>query len=205
MDLTTTEEIKNFLIKKDQQLKDLFDAYGLLSYSRDENVYESIVYHIVEQMLSIHAARTIYSRLSVLCGGVVTADAICSLDKDDMRQCGISYSKVKYIQEFSLDCKNKKYNFDDLKRMTDEEVVLYLKQINGVGLWTAEMIALFTLGRTNVFSYDDVALRNGIIKAKKYKTLSKKRFECLRRKYSPYCSYISLYFYKCNDDKGWKK
>lgn len=205
MDLITTEEIKSFLINKDQHLNALFDAYGLLSYSREENVYESIVYHIVEQMLSIHAARTIYSRLSKLCGGVVTADAVCSLSKEEMRQCGISYSKVKYIQEFSFDCKNKKYNFDELKKMTDEEVILYLRKINGVGLWTAEMIALFTLGRANVFSYDDVALRNGIMKAKNFKSLSKNRFEKLRKKYSPYCSYISLYFYKCNDDKGWKK
>jgi len=205
MNLITTKEIEQYLISKDQELQGLFDAYGLLSYSREENVYESIVYHIVEQMLSIHAARTIYGRLSNLCGGAVTADAICSLNKEDMRQCGISYSKVKYIQEFSLDYKNGKFNFNSLKEMTDYEVILYLKKINGVGLWTAEMIALFTLGRANVFSYDDVALRNGIMKAKGYKTLSKKRFECLRKKYSPYCSYISLYFYKCNDDKGWKK
>ena len=205
MNLITTKEIEQYLISKDQELQGLFDAYGLLSYSREENVYESIVYHIVEQMLSIHAARTIYGRLSNLCGGAVTADVICSLNKEDMRQCGISYSKVKYIQEFSLDYKNGKFNFNSLKEMTDYEVILYLKKINGVGLWTAEMIALFTLGRANVFSYDDVALRNGIMKAKGYKTLSKKRFECLRKKYSPYCSYISLYFYKCNDDKGWKK
>lgn len=67
--------------------------------------------------------------------------------------------------------------------MSDDEAVSFLSNINGVGVWTAEMLIMFSLGRENVFSYNDVALRNGIKKAKKYKTLSKKRFETLREKY----------------------
>lgn len=37
-----------------------------------------------------------------------------------------------------------------------------------------------------------------------FKTLSKQRFEKLRKLYSPYCSYASLYFYKVNDDSKFK-
>ena len=91
-----------------------------------------------------------------------------------------------------------------MKNLSDNEIINYLRQIKGVGLWTAEMISLFSLGKNNIFSYDDVALRNGIMKAKGFKTLSKKRFEMLRKKYSPYCSFASLYFYKVNDDKEYE-
>lgn len=93
------------------------------------------------------------------------------------------------------------YDFSILNDLYDENVIKYFRTIKGVGKWTAEMLALFSIGRENIFSYDDVALRNGIMKAKGFKTLSKKRFDMLRKKYSPYCSYASLYFYKVNDDK----
>lgn len=93
------------------------------------------------------------------------------------------------------------YDFSILNDLDDENVIKYFRTIKGVGKWTAEMLALFSIGRENIFSYDDVALRNGIMKAKEFKTLSKKRFDMLRKKYSPYCSYASLYFYKVNDDK----
>ena len=63
------------------------------------------------------------------------------------------------------------------------------------------MIAEFTLGRLNIFSFDDVALQNGIKKAHGYKTLSKQRFERLRKKYSPFASVASLYYYAINDEK----
>ena len=46
-----------------------------------------------------------------------------------------------------------------------------------------------------------MALRNGIVKAHGFKTLSKKRFERLRKKYSPYASVASLYYYRLNDEK----
>ena len=77
--------------------------------------------------------------------------------------------------------------------------------IRGIGEWTAEMIMLFVLDKENVFSWNDVALKRGIMKVhKEYKTLSRIRFEKLRKIYSPYYSYASLYFYAVNDDKGWE-
>ena len=61
--------------------------------------------------------------------------------------------------------------------------------------------ALFSLGRENIFSFNDVALKRGIMKCHpNFKTVSETRFEKLRKLYSPYCSYASLYFYKVNDD-----
>lgn len=74
-------------------------------------------------------------------------------------------------------------------------------KIPGVGKWTAEMIAMFSLGRLNIFSYDDVALKNGILKIHcELKTLSKTRFEKLKKLYSPFCSVAALYYYHANDN-----
>jgi len=49
-----------------------------------------------------------------------------------------------------------------LPRMSDEEVVETLTQVNGIGRWTAEMFLIFTLNRPDVLPVDDLGLREGI-------------------------------------------
>ena len=203
--LYVTDEIINYLIEKDNTFIYMKNRYGLVEYSLDQNLFESVVMNIVGQMLSLSAADKIYNRVVVLCNGAINAENLSQLNREQLRNCGMSYSKADYILEFSMRCLNKEFNFDNLDSLNDVEVIKFFRRIKGVGLWTAEMLSLFALGRENIFSYDDVALRNGIIKAKGFKTLSKKRFESLRKRYSPYCSYASLYFYKVNDDKEYEK
>lgn len=203
--MKVSEDIMNYLIAKDNTFIYMKNRYGLVECTLDQNLFESVVMNIVGQMLSLSAADKIYNRVVVLCNGAINAENLSRLNREQLRNCGMSYSKADYILEFSMRCLNKEFNFDNLDSLNDEEVIKFFRRIKGVGLWTAEMLSLFALGRENIFSYDDVALRNGIIKAKGFKTLSKKRFESLRKKYSPYCSYASLYFYKVNDDKEYEK
>lgn len=189
-----------YLSSKDPVMKELIQHFGHLDRGTTTNIYESLIYHIIGQMLSNRASETITNRFISLVGSV-TPDNVIRTDNMAIRKCGISNQKIYNIKTLSKDVIDGKYNFDQLNNMTDDEIIQYLTQIKGVGRWTAEMITEFTLGRLNVFSYDDIALRNGIIKAHGYKTLSKLRFERLRNKYSPYCSVASLYYYSLNDEK----
>lgn len=201
MVMLTSDNVIQYLCAKDPIFCDLKNRYGLISHELHDDLFSSIVFHIVEQMLSVNVGRTIYKRLEDLCGGTVTENTILTLSREQIRNCGIAYSKVDYILLFAKQYSEGTFDFNKVKLMQDEEVIAYLTTIKGVGTWTAEMIAQFSLGRENIFSYNDVALRNGIMKAKRYKTLSKKRFESLRKKYSPYCSYAAFYYYAVNDDK----
>ena len=200
MSITTTDEIIKVLIKKDRLFLDLHQRFGLIDYQSNANLFEEIVRTIVGQMLTIKVADVITARIHHLTAFEPTKLATCS--STDLRNCGISNAKVNAIQTFSQDYLEGKYDFSRLEALSDEEVIHYLRQIKGVGRWTAEMIALFSLGRSNIFSYDDVALKLGLLKAyPHYKTMNKPRFEQLRKKFSPYCSYASLYFYACRDAK----
>lgn len=136
--------------------------------------------------------------------GEITPENVLQVGKEAIRECGISLKKAEYILDLSNSVVDEVYDFSGLESMGDDEAVKYLMQIKGVGKWTAEMIVEFTMGRINIFSYDDVALQNGIKKAHGFKTLSKMRFERLRKLYAPYCSVASIYYYAYNDDKsGW--
>lgn len=150
-------------------------------------------------MLSNQAANTIYTRFINLIGQCIPIKVI-EADDEDLRGCGISYSKIKYMKEISENVLSGDLELDNLNQLDDNEIVKVLSKQKGIGTWTAEMIALFGLGRKNIFSYDDVALRRGILYVHpEFKTLSKIRFEKMRKLYSPYCSVAALYYYHVND------
>lgn len=191
----------DYVAKKDSIMELLVKRYGHLDRGMTTDVYTSIVFHIISQMLSNSSARAITSRFIDLVNGSITPQTVRKLSVDEIRSCGISKAKAEYILSLSKDVINGTIDLSDLKSMTDDEVIEYLIKIKGIGKWTAEMIACFTLGRLNIFCYEDVALCNGIKKAHGYKTLSRKRFERIRKKYSPYCSVAAIYYYEFNDDK----
>jgi len=201
MAIQTTKDIIDYLIKQDTCFQSLYDKFGIIEYGDEGTVFESIVFTIVGQMLSNKAASTIYGRIAAVLKDI-TPVTMLQADTDALRRCGSSYAKIKYIKNFASMWVNHELDFDSLAYKTDQEVITYLTRIDGIGLWTAEMIALFTLGRQNIFSFNDVALKSGILIAHpEYKSLNKHRFEMLRKKYSPFCSYVSLYFYKLRDSK----
>lgn len=129
------------------------------------------------------------------------------VDIESIKSIGISHKKASYITDLTESLIEGEINLSKeyLVKLDEGELKKYLMSIRGIGEWTAEMIMLIVLEKENVFSWNDVALKRGIMKVhKEYKTLSRIRFETLRKMYSPYCSYASLYFCAVNDDKGWE-
>lgn len=201
MELKTDEIILNYLKNKDGCFCFLENKYGLLSHKNELDLFSSFIFHFISQMLSNKVAKVIWNRFMELVQ-IVDPRHILSISDERLRIIGISNAKVSYIKDFCYEVANAKIDLNSLFALNDNEVISKLKQIKGVGEWTAEMICLFNLGRPNIFSYKDAALKKGIMLCHpNYKTLSRSRFDRLRKLYSPYCSYASLYFYKVNDDK----
>ena len=194
------EEERAYVAGKDPVMKELVERFGRLEIRVSGDIFADLVSDIVGQMLSNRVAEVIVGRLRALAGGL-TPEKLLAKTLEEIKNCGMSARKAEYILALSRDVKEGKYDFSRLDSMTDGEAIAYLMKLKGVGRWTAEMIAEFSLGRKDIFSYDDMALRNGIVKAHGFKTLSKKRFERLRKKYSPYASVASLYYYRLNDEK----
>jgi len=83
-----------------------------------------------------------------------------------------------------------------LAHLSDEEVIKQLSLLNGVGIWTAEMLLIFSLQRPDVVSYGDLGIRKGMMKLYGLESLTKKQFESYREHYSPYGSVASLYLWE---------
>ncbi len=201
MELKTDKNILNYLESKDACFYLLEHKYGLLDHKNELDLFSSFIFHFISQMLSNKVAEVIWNRFKKLVQ-IVEPHHILAISNEKLRMIGISNAKVSYINDFCYDVINAKIDLNGLSELSDLEIISKLKQIKGVGEWTAEMICLFNLGRPNIFSYKDVALKRGIMLCHpNYKTLSRLRFDRLKKLYSPYCSYASLYFYKVNDDK----
>lgn len=198
--MKTNYLIINYLKKQDFLFDILFKKYGLLESANKHNLFSSFMFHFIGQMLSNKVAYVLWTRFVNLVGEI-EPHHILNVPDDKIKSIGISRAKIDFIKNFCNVIISGKINLDSLNELTDEDLIKTLTKIKGVGEWTAEMIALFSLGRENIFSFKDVALKRGIMKCHpNFKTLSKTRFEKLRKLYSPYCSYASLYFYKVNDD-----
>ena len=124
---------------------------------------EDLVEAIISQQLSVKAADTIYSRfLKLFKNKFPTPEQILKIDTEKLRAAGMSYSKAAYVKNIAQAFKNKQIEIEKIKQMSDEEVIVELTKIKGVGKWTAEMILIFTLSREDVFSLGDAGLKRAI-------------------------------------------
>ena len=86
-------------------------------------------------------------------------------------------------------------DLDAVAKMPDAEVIDTLSSLRGIGVWTAEMLLLFTLQRPDVLSYGDLGIHRGMRMVYRHRKITKKLFEKYRRRLSPCGSIASLYFW----------
>ena len=82
-----------------------------------------------------------------------------------------------------------------LAEMDDAEVIRELSALNGIGVWTAEMMLIFSLMRPDVVSYGDLGIRRGMMRLYGLEELPRAEFERYRARYSPYGTVASLYLW----------
>lgn len=101
-----------------------------------------------------------------------------------------------HTEKKRLHTSNRKINDSQkLSIKSDEEAIKELSSLQGIGVWTAEMILLFCMQRPNVLSFGDLAIQRGMRMVYHHRKIDRKLFEKYRRRLSPYCSVTSLYFW----------
>jgi DNA-3-methyladenine glycosylase II len=105
--------------------------------------------------------------------------------------------KIQYIKELSKAIESKKLKTHSFSRLSDEEVVVQLTQIKGIGRWTAEMFLIFSLGRMDVLPVGDLGLRKGIqIYNSSSELPNATEIEKIAEKWRPYRTVATWYLWK---------
>ena len=115
--------------------------------------FEALLGAIVSQQVSVAAADAILGRMRA--AGLMTPQAIGASEEDSLRAAGLSRQKVRYLRALA----DADLDYEGLRRRPTEEVIATLTAIPGIGTWTAEIYAMFSLGRADVFAPGDLALQ----------------------------------------------
>ena len=185
----------DYLKDRDRQLGVAIDRIGLIQREIISDLFTALVSNVISQLISKKAAKTVWNRLSELLG-TVTPESITSTKVDEIQACGMSFRKAECIKGIAEAAVTGKVDFNELHMLTDEEIIKKLSSLSGVGVWTAEMILIFTLNRPDVVSYHDLAIRKGMMRLYSLEKLSKKEFDEYRARYSPFGSVASLYLWE---------
>ncbi|MEM6897152.1 MAG: DNA-3-methyladenine glycosylase 2 family protein [Pseudomonadota bacterium] len=110
---------------------------------------------IISQQVSVASAKAIWGRLEE--AGLSDRAAMAEATDDTLRACGLSRQKMRYARALA----QSGLDFEALPDLPTENVLAQLTQITGIGVWTAEIYAKFSLGRADVFAAGDLALQEG--------------------------------------------
>lgn len=189
------EKELDYLKSKDKKLGELIDHVGYLEIPVDEDVFSSVVRHIIGQQISMAAQNTIWNRLKEKLGKI-SPEKILSLSREELQSIGITFKKADYILNFAQQIYEESFSIAALHEMSDEEVIKELSKIEGIGPWTAEMIMTFSMQRSDILSYGDLAILRGMRMLYRHRKIDKAKFERYRKRYSPYGSIASFYLWE---------
>ena len=135
------------------RMKAAYALTGPLPLRRRADGFAQVLSAIVGQQVSVASAAAVWSRIEA--AGVKTPAAVLAASDEELRAVGLSRQKFIYARELAL----ADIDYIALRDMSDEAVIKTLVAVKGIGPWTAEVYAMFSLGRADVFAPGDLAMQ----------------------------------------------
>lgn len=151
----------SYLASKDRVIASLIATYPNEVMLNHQNPFYTLVKAIIGQQISIKAAAAIEERLESLIVDFST-ERYLAAKEDELRQCGLSRPKIRYITNVALALESKRLTPSTWSSMSDDEIAKQLMSISGIGKWTAQMFLIFHLHRADILPLGDVGLLKAI-------------------------------------------
>jgi DNA-3-methyladenine glycosylase II len=160
--LEWTEDAVRHLRTADPVMAQIIERVGPLQIARRPERFQALVRAIIFQQLAGAAAATIFNRFVAAVGGkrFPTPTQVLAASDEVLRAAGLSRGKLSYLRDLAAHVHQRRLDFHRFPRMTDDEIIVQLTRVRGIGRWTAEMFLMFNLGRPDVLAVDDLGLRN---------------------------------------------
>jgi len=152
-------------LHKEPNISRVMHAIKMPDFTPSQRIYFDLLDSIVSQQLSVKVATVIFNRFLLLFPDKYPhPDQLITFDTEHLRSVGLSNQKANYLQNvahFSMqyDLENKNWH-----EMSDNDIIQFLSQIKGVGVWTVEMLLMFSLARPDVFPVGDLGIQQGMAK-----------------------------------------
>ena len=178
----------------DKTLGAAIERIGFIERPVVPDLFTSLIRSIIAQQISAKAAETISRRMLERLKDI-TPQTISAVSIEEIQQLGMSMRKAGYIKDVAASVLSGKFDIDALNTMPDNEVCCRLSALKGIGVWTAEMLMIFTMQRPDILSWDDLAIQRGLRMLYRHRKITKELFTKYKRRYSPYATVASLYLW----------
>lgn len=175
-------------------MAEVIDKIGVVRRRVIPDVFAALVHSIVGQQISTKAHESIWRKVEETVGEVSPKN-ILAISPELLQSVGMSFRKVEYIRDAARRFESGEFEARSFQSMTDEQVIEKLTQLKGVGIWSAEMLMLFSMQRPDVLSFGDLAILRGLRMIYHHRRIDRRLFEKYRRRFSPCNSVASLYLW----------
>lgn len=175
-------------------MAEVIDKIGVVRRRVIPDVFAALVHSIVGQQISTKAHESIWRKVQERVGEVSPKN-ILAISPELLQSVGISFRKVEYIRDAARRFESGEFDVLSFDSMSDEQVIEKLTQLKGVGVWSAEMLMLFSMQRPDVLSFGDLAILRGLRMIYHHRRIDRRLFEKYRRRFSPCNSVASLYLW----------
>lgn len=193
-----------YLKRRDRKLGTAIDTIGMIERQVTPDLFTALIASVASQQISAKAAETVWSRMEERLGAI-SPSSIAGTSPEEIQQCGMSMRKAGYIKGIGNAVTDGSLDLAGLHELSDNDVIARLSALNGVGVWTAEMLLIFSMERPDVLSWGDLAIRRGMMQLYGKSTIDRATFERYRKRYSPYGSVASLYLWEISHRNEWEK
>ena len=195
MDESVINAGERHLSAHDPVLAGLIASQTLTPRPRRTDYFVSLCRSIIGQQVSVAAAEAIAGRFENRTS--MQPHHISTLSEDEAKLIGLSRQKAGYLRDLAGHFVRNPAVYVHLDSLSDEEVIRDLTAVKGIGVWTAQMFMMFTLGRPDVFAPDDVGLQNAILKLYDLSVLPPKReLAIFAEAWAPYRSVASVHLWQ---------
>ncbi len=191
---------KKLLSKRDPILRKIINKFkkGYLTTKKDP--FFSLCRTIIGQQISTKAADSIWAKFELKCKKKIVPSTVLKLKSNSLKKAGLSRQKITYLKNIAKSFKKKSFNVKDLKQMNDEQAIIYITKLKGLGVWSAQMFLMFNLNRPNIFPTKDIGLIRAIsINYRKTYPPSIKFLNKISKLHSGYLSVFTWYMWRSID------
>ena len=183
-------------LASDRYLGPLVAEHGKKTLEPAPDFFHRFMVSITRQQLSMAAAAAIMDRLE---NDVrITPAAILQADYDVLRATGLSEMKLATMRRIAEQFVTGSWSRDRFAGQEDAAVTEKLTAVRGVGIWTAKMQLMFSLGRTDVFPVEDLGIRRGMHTLVD-DDLTRNEMTEIATRWAPHRSVASLYLWELGD------
>ncbi|KAH7888820.1 DNA glycosylase [Phlebopus sp. FC_14] len=178
------EDAKAHLVNVDSRFAGLFARLKCkpFEYLEQAHPFRALVMSILGQQISWLAARSIihkfirlydqslpekpadYSHTKSATSFFPTPYQVANTEIVTLKTAGLSTRKAEYVKDLAARFADGRLSTSKLFAASDEELAEMLIEVRGIGRWTVDMFAIFTLRRPNVLPVGDLGVQRGMVR-----------------------------------------